>query len=433
MPTLANIQGASLSEDPTAVGRGIMQGAQLGNLIRQNRLQDEALLAEQNRQGRIDEMIPLAFKGNEEAYLNLAKDAPEVANALGQIAERGDRKAAAKAGLLVEQSANVATSALSSGDPRVMRQIYLTDAATHQQNGDVSSAEDSLRMAELAINDIDAFTAEAQQDQFQSKNVKTLLEVSGLGGDPGSNVGTVSPKDFTVDSMKKYEETGDIGVLERYRPKTVKIGNIEHAYNTESQKYEPVVDYSGEGLSDQEAAAAENEAARASRIEFGKQKDSWDNNQPKYLNNISAAEQKQTVVRNTADKIKELASGWNTKYGSSLSAIPGSEARVLKGLIDTMKANSAFSTLTDLKASGGTLGAISEAELNLLERAWGALDQGGDNAEFLRVLDQLVDQNAGSVSRARNAFDMNKKRFSGSYDDAQRQRQDENTVSWDAL
>lgn len=256
--------------------------------------------------------------------------------------------------------------------------------------------------------------------------------IVGAGGS-GTNLGTVSPKDFTVKSMAAYAKSGNIEDLVRYRPKTVKINNIEHIYNGETGKFEPVVDYGSQELTEQEAASAENEAMRASRLEFGKQKDVWDNNQPKYLNNISAAEQKQTVVRNTADRIKELVSGWSTKYGSSLSSIPGSEARTLKGLIDTMKANSAFSTLTDLKASGGTLGAISEAELNLLERAWGALDQGGDNAEFLRVVDQLVTQNSGGIDRLRNAFSMNKKRFSGSYDDAQRQRQEENTVNWDDL
>lgn len=249
----------------------------------------------------------------------------------------------------------------------------------------------------------------------------------------GSNLGTVSPKDFTVESMAAYEKSGDINDLVRYRPKTAKIGNIEHQYNAESQKWEPLVDYSDAGLSEQEAAAAENEAARQAILTFGKDKSKFESGRTKYLTNISASEQKQTVVRNTADKIKDLMGGWANKYGAFLSNIPASDARTLKGLIDTMKANSAFSTLIDLKSSGGTLGAISEAELNLLERAWGALDQGGDIVEFERVLEQLVGQNAGSLSRLRNAFSMDKDRYSGSYEDSQRKIQEENTTSWDEL
>lgn len=252
-------------------------------------------------------------------------------------------------------------------------------------------------------------------------------------GDDGSNIGAVSPKDFTVESMAEYEKTGDISALERYRPKTVKIGNVEHSYNNETMKYEPIVDMRSEDFTAQERAAAENQADRQARLDFGKEKSKFETNRPKYLSSISGAEQKQTVIRNTADKIKDLMGGWSNKYGASLSSLPGSEARTLKGLIDTMKANSAFSTLTDLKASGGTLGAISEAELNLLERAWGALDQGGDMVEFERVLDQLVDQNSGSLQRARNAFGMNKDRYSGSYDDAQRKIEKSNTVRWEDM
>jgi hypothetical protein len=248
-----------------------------------------------------------------------------------------------------------------------------------------------------------------------------------------SNIGTVSPKDFTVESMAEYEKTGDIKSLVRYRPKTIKIANVEHAYNNETMKYEPIVDMRSEGFTEQERAAAESEADRQAVIDFGKEKSKWQTDQPKYLNNISAAEQKHTVVSNTANKIKDLMSGWTNKYGSSLSSLPGTDARTLRGLIDTMKANSAFSTLTDLKASGGTLGAISGPELNLLERAWGALDQGGDATEFVRVLDQLVDQNTGSLVRTRNAYDMDKERYSGSYDDAQRKIEAENTVSWEDL
>jgi hypothetical protein len=77
-----------------------------------------------------------------------------------------------------------------------------------------------------------------------------------------------------------------------------------------------------------------------------------------------------------------------------------------------MKANSAFGTLIDLKNSGGTLGAISEAELQLLSAKLGALDQKGDIAEQIRVLDQILEQNQGSLDRTEAAFARDKDRFS---------------------
>lgn len=319
---------------------------------------------------------------------------------------------------------NAMRSIMSGDDP--IETVQRAATGIKRLGGDPS---DMLKLLQMSPEEIKQRTGPAMAMQFPEE-MKSLLEYQkSLGGDGGA-LGTVSPKDFTVESMADYEKSGEIADLVRYRPKTVKIGNIEHSYNAETQKYEPVVDYGSTGLTTQEVAAAENEAARQSRLEFGKQKSKWEGLQSKALGSIGGAEQKQTVIRNTADRIKDLVGGWSTKYGASLSSIPGSEARTLKGLIDTIKANSAFTTLTELKAAGGTLGAISEAELNLLERAWGALDQGGDSQEFLRVLDQLVGQNTGSLQRTREAYNMNKKRFSGGYDESQRQQQDENTVSW---
>jgi hypothetical protein len=117
-------------------------------------------------------------------------------------------------------------------------------------------------------------------------------------------------------------------------------------------------------------------------------------------------------MKDTVTQIKSIMSGWSAVYGASLSAIPGTEARKLKGMLDTMKANSAFGTLIDLKNSGGTLGAISEAELQLLSAKLGALDQKGDIAEQIRVLDQILEQNQGSLDRTEAAFARDKDRFS---------------------
>jgi hypothetical protein len=297
------------------------------------------------------------------------------------------------------------------------------------EGGDPS---DMIKLLNLTPEEIIQKTQYGMAGQFPAE-FESLQTVSGGGAKNSFQKGTIDPNKHTIESLENYEASGDVGDLVRNQPKVIDVNGIKHIKNEDTLKWEPVVDIRNQEFSEQSVAAAEFEADKQSRLDFGKDKSKFESNRPTYLNSISAAEQKQTVIRNTADKIKDLMGSWNTKYGAMLSALPATEARTLKGLIDTMKANSAFTTLTELKAAGGTLGAISEAELNLLERAWGALDQGGDSAEFERVLNQLVDQNSGSLARARNAFDMNKKRYSGSYDDSQRQIQDENTVKWDEL
>ena len=240
-------------------------------------------------------------------------------------------------------------------------------------------------------------------------------------------VGTVSPKDFTVESMAAYEKSGNIEDLVRYKPKTFESGGVTFMWDESQGKYAPAVDLRSSNISDQAAASAQLEADKQSRLDFSKRRSEFLGNKPKYINNISAAEDKQKVIQDTIGKLKTLMSGWNTKYGAILSNLPASEARTMRGLIDTIKANSAFTTLTDLKAAGGTLGAISEAELNLLERAWGALDQGGESSEFVRVLDQLERQNSASTERMRNALDMDMLNYAGSYEDFERRNRAKQT------
>lgn len=271
---------------------------------------------------------------------------------------------------------------------------------------------------------------------FNGPNGPEAQNVTGfIGGDEGgaASISPASPKDFTVKSMALYAESGNIGDLERYTPQVKEIAGIPHQYNPGSLKWEPLVDMRGSGISEQHKAAADLAADSASRVEFGKQKIKWEGSQDQVFSAIGAGEEKQIVMTNTIAKVKELIGGWTTTYGASLSDIPGTDARMLKGLLDTLKANSAFTTLTSLKASGGTLGAISEAELNLLERAFGAIDQGGDSTELLRVIDQIGQQNTGSLQRLRSGHAMNKKRYSGTYDETQSQVRAENTFTWDSL
>jgi len=271
---------------------------------------------------------------------------------------------------------------------------------------------------------------------FNGPNGPEAQNVTGfIGGDEGgaASISPASPKDFTVESMDLYAESGNIGDLERYTPQVKEIAGIPYQYNTTSMKWEPLVDMRDSGISDQHAAASDLEADKVSRLAFANQKIEWEGSQEKLFSAIGSAEEKQVVMNNTIAKVKELMNAWTTSYGASLSSLPSADARTLKGLLDTLKANSAFTTLTNLKRSGGTLGAISEAELNLLERAFGAVDQGGDSTELLRVIDQIGQQNTGALQRLRTGHAMSKKRYSGTYDETQSQIRSENTVRWDDL
>jgi len=231
-------------------------------------------------------------------------------------------------------------------------------------------------------------------------------------GEKGNNIGQLSPKDFTVESLAKYAQTGNIGDAVRYSPKIQDIAGIPHQVNPLTQKWEPIVDLTDPSITEQAKVLAKIEADNQSEKDFAKSKLKWQENENKILSSISMADSKTEILNNTTDKLKSLLGALSTRYGSFLSKFPATDARTIKGLIQTIKANSAFTTLTDLKAAGGTLGAISEAELGLLSSALGSIDQSGDTTELIRVLDQISKANDDSVTRIKSGYDREKSRYS---------------------
>ena len=191
----------------------------------------------------------------------------------------------------------------------------------------------------------------------------------------------VSPLGETADEQtaRKVKEAGD------------------KARSTELGKLDPV--------------ASDLAAEKQEKIAFAKSKNKFNDSVSQTVSAIASSRATHGLMSDTVTEIKSFISGLNAVYGASLKDIPGSQAKKLKGLIDTMKANSAFGSLIDLKASGGTLGAISSTELELLAAKLGSLDQKGEIPEQIRVLDQILAQNQGSIDRMEKSFASEKARF----------------------
>lgn len=78
--------------------------------------------------------------------------------------------------------------------------------------------------------------------------------------------------------------------------------------------------------------------------------------------------------------------------GSLTQGIPGTDAFALNKLLDTIKANSGFDKLQqmrDASPTGGALGQVSERELNFLQSAIGNLDQAQDQETLLHNLNRV--------------------------------------------
>lgn len=83
---------------------------------------------------------------------------------------------------------------------------------------------------------------------------------------------------------------------------------------------------------------------------------------------------------------------WTTTggLGKFLSWIPGTDSYDLDKTLLTVKANLGLDTLVSLKNQGGTLGAVSEKELDLLLSKVASLDQAQSDAQFKSQLNEVL-------------------------------------------
>ena len=263
-----------------------------------------------------------------------------------------------------------------------------------------------------------ALARQVEQDLLNKRYIQSRIDKNLSGGEPRGAIGSpvkLANGNIGVTIADPNSESGftvrDTGQAFKNEGKTFDMGGITYSRDPVTNEVKALVDPTSPDFIAQQDALTKQRMKDQAAENFTKEQSEWQAGEVNFLNSISAAEQKKDIVQATAKEIKNMVGGWTTGGGGLLSKLPGTDARKLAGLLDTLKANSAFTSLKEMKAAGATLGAIAAAELNLLEREWGALDQLGDPGELLRVLDQLVSQNSGSLQRLRYGYDENKKRY----------------------
>ena len=370
----ANIPLLARAGNPVAAIQGGLQlGQQIQQAPLQNQLLEQRVAAGQAQAAQVEQNRVLG---------SIAQGAQE----LLPLLESGDFRGANE-----QLKARRARIVAEGGDPAD------TDVAIAAlESGDASQIQSLKTQAQVAI------------DIATSRGILKPTGASARGGlasakteifDNGTIITQLPDKTSQVTNPAGDIVTGKerVAVLKTAREEEIAFSG-KKAASIEGGKLDPKV-------SD---LAAEKQA----KLEFQRSKSKFNDTISSTVSAIGSAKATNEVMTDTANEIKSFISGLNAVYGASLSSIPGSEAKRLKGLITTMKANSAFGTLIDLKASGGTLGAISASELELLAAKLGNLDQSGDIAEMERVLDQILEQNSSSIVRMETAFASEKDRFS---------------------
>jgi hypothetical protein len=107
-------------------------------------------------------------------------------------------------------------------------------------------------------------------------------------------------------------------------------------------------------------------------------------------NNIDKAK----VLKKTLEKIEKIAPGYLFAGAGGISGLMkynpiANDARTTRSLLDTVKGIVGFDELVALKAQGGTLGALSDKELDMLTSLKGSINPDMDEATFLENIKSM--------------------------------------------
>lgn len=205
MPTLANINGASLSVDPYAFTNGLNSGARFGSILnREAQIKEDRDQYNQDREtiaSGFDAAVNGDLETARQAFGNIAAINPQLAGMVGQIVQNKDTERLNKLKTETEYAAKQAALIRKTENPDARKQLLLVEAKRQADLKNDNAAMEAVRMANLAITDSDALNAELDQDILASDSFNTLFTFAGVGQE-------AKPETQLVDKVL-YERQGD--------------------------------------------------------------------------------------------------------------------------------------------------------------------------------------------------------------------------------
>lgn len=184
---------------------------------------------------------------------------------------------------------------------------------------------------------------------------------------------------------------GAVGALPGYDPSRQGTKYAE-GYGAQSGENQANIDLGGQvEVTKQDAQVLSDKKAKA----------------PKAYSTMVATDATQQNTRKTIQEAKDLIA-WNTTgAGSVLSGVWGTDARTLKGKIDTIKANIGFDKLQEMRVNsptGGALGQVAVQELEYLQAVIAKLDQAANGPALNAALDDVDRAVQESNQRIKEAY-----------------------------
>lgn len=127
---------------------------------------------------------------------------------------------------------------------------------------------------------------------------------------------------------------------------------------------------------------------------------------PKAKASLDSLESKTERINADIEEAIQLAPG-GSGFASLLKRIPTTQAMKLDGILTSIRANSGFDTLTEMRQNsptGGALGNVSDFEGRNLQSAIAELNQAFDDKTLISALRKVQRARAEALDRTRNQF-----------------------------
>ena len=126
------------------------------------------------------------------------------------------------------------------------------------------------------------------------------------------------------------------------------------------------------------------------------------------IQSVDVALSRAKTLKTAINKIRGIAGGFSPGIGKGsnlMNKLPiSTDASTVRALNNTIKGIIGFQELVDLKAQGGTLGALSDAELNMLTSLQGSLDVDNLNAKTYLEMLKDIETRTDDVQKKMEAY-----------------------------
>lgn len=287
---------------------------------------------------------------------------------------------------------------------------FLTDGAAFQLDPSKSALQ-GYKQKIQELSDLQEMNLEYFQTARTNRAKAFSESIAGIGN--------VNPSSFTPESIAEYNRTGDYGLLEpsqSYTPSHYTAESwsafVDSDYSDPSllrrwQQLKTHTDPETGEIYQIDQATGEKTVIRTAdealnlkinqwaELEFAKQQSVFQQNQTKSESSLRSARQATDILSTQIDKAIGIINQYpdhSTGWGALLNILPDTEAAQLEALMNTVKANVAFTALQDMRnnnPTGGALGNVSNIELELLYQSVAPLLQRGSAQELIAALETI--------------------------------------------